>query len=289
MILLFLICLLCLQPTITAVAPKNETDRFALLKFKESMLQDPYNILSSWNDSMHICNWLGVKCGRRHQRVTILVLQGHKLGGTLSPYIGNLSFLRSIILQNNSFYGEIPKKIGLFRLQQLYLYNNTLEGEIPSSLSNCSNLWFLDLGGNKLKGKIPTELGSLMKLKLLQLGANNLVGGIPPSLGNLSSLTHFGVAYNNLVGNIPDAIGQLNCLVFFTISVNKLSGTIPSSLYNVSSLQTFSVSFNQLNGTLPANIGLNLPNLQLFYFGVMSSLGQSLLHYSMQLNFNKLV
>ncbi|KAM3697691.1 hypothetical protein ACB098_06G132200 [Castanea mollissima] len=268
MILLFLISLLCLQPTITAVAPTTVTDRFALLKFKESVPQDPYNILSSWNDSMHFCNWLGVKCGRRHQRVTVLDLQGHKLRGTLSPHVGNLSFLRSIILQNNSFYGEIPQELGhLFRLQQLYLYNNTLEGEIPSSLSNCSNLRFLDLWGNKLKGKIPFELGSLMKLKLLQLGDNNLVGGIPPSLGNLSSLKAFGVAYNNLVGNIPNAIGQLYGLVFFTISVNKLSGTIPSSLYNVSSLQIFSVSVNQLNGTLPANIGLNLPNLQLFHFG----------------------
>ncbi|KAK4595333.1 hypothetical protein RGQ29_013687 [Quercus rubra] len=142
-----------------------------------------------------------------------------------------------------------------------------MEGEIPSSLSNCSNLKFLNLHGNKLKGKVPTELGSLMKLKLLQLGINNLVGGIPPSLGNLSSLTKFGVADNNLVGNIPDAIGQLNGLVFFTISFNKLSSTIPSSLYNVSSLQIFSVSGNQLNGTLSANIGLNLPNLQNFYVG----------------------
>ena len=96
MILLLPIFLLCLQPTIIAAAPTNETDRFALLKFKESVPQDRYNILSSWNDSMHFCNWLGVKCSRRHQRVRVLDLEGHKLGGTLSPYIGNLSFLRSI-------------------------------------------------------------------------------------------------------------------------------------------------------------------------------------------------
>ncbi|XP_050249277.1 putative receptor-like protein kinase At3g47110 [Quercus robur] len=269
MTLFFLICLVCLQPTITAAAPTNETDRFALLKFKESIPQDPSNILSSWNDSTHFCNWLGVKCGHRHQRVRVLDLQGYKLRGTLSPYIGNLSFLRSIFLQTNSFYGKIPQEIGhLFRLQQLYLTNNTLEGEIPSSLSNCSNLRLLDILGNKLKGKIPTKLGSLMNLKILQFGDNNLVGGIPPSLGNLSSLTQFRVAYNNLVGNIPDAIGQLSGLVVFAITSNKLSGTIPSSLYNMSSLQIFSVTNNQLNGTLPANIGLNLPSLQFFYFGL---------------------
>ena len=184
MILLFLNFPLCLQPTITAATPTNETDRFALLKFKESVPQYPYNILSSWNDSMHFCNWLGVKCGHRHQRVTVLDLKDHKLRGTLSTYIGNLSFLRFVILQNNSFHGETPQEIGhLFRLQGLYLNNNTMEGEIPSSLSNCSNLKFLNLYGNKLKGKVPTGLGSLMKLKLLQLAINNLVGGIPPSLG----------------------------------------------------------------------------------------------------------
>nr|XP_023887736.1 LRR receptor-like serine/threonine-protein kinase EFR isoform X2 [Quercus suber] len=272
MIPLFLICLLCLQPTITATAPTNETDRFALLKFKESVPQDPYNILSSWNDSMHFCNWLGVKCGRRHQRVTVLDLSGHKLRGTLSPYIGNLSFLRSIILQNNSFYGEIPQEIGhLFRLQELYLTNNTLEGEILSSLSNCSNLKFLDLYGNKLKGKIPTKLGSLMKLKSLQLGANNLVGRIPPSLGNLSSLTMFAVAENNLVGNIPDAISQLNGLVVFSVSDNKLSGNclilehlelqgnsfhgaIPSSMASLKGLRHLDVSQNNLSGPIPEGL-----------------------------------
>ncbi|XP_030928685.1 putative receptor-like protein kinase At3g47110 [Quercus lobata] len=267
-ILLFSICLLCLQPNFTATAPTNGTDRLALLKFKESVPHDPYNILNSWNDSMHFCNWLGIKCSRRHQRVTVLDLQGYKLRGSLSPYIGNLSFLRSIILTNNSFYGQIPREIGrLFRLQQLYLDNNTLEGEIPSNLSNCSNLIFIYLGVNKLTGKIPAELGSLMKLERLRLPINNLAGGIPSSLGNLSLLNNFNVEYNNLVGNVPGAIGQLKHLRLFAIGINKLSGTIPSSLYNMSSLKIFSAAVNQLNGTLPANIGLILPNLQNIFIG----------------------
>ncbi|KAM3745639.1 hypothetical protein ACB098_06G142900 [Castanea mollissima] len=201
---------------------------------------------------MHFCNWLGVKCGCQHQRVTVLDLQGHKLRGTLSLYIGNLSFLRSIFLRNNSFYGGIPQEIGhLFRPQGLYLTNNTMKGEIPSSLSNCSNIRFLVLLGNKLKGKIPTELGSLMKLKLLQLGANNLVGGIPPSLGNLSSLTNFAVAYNNLVGNIPDAIRPIKWLRF--------SGPIPTSLFNATQLQRIDLE-NEISGTIPGSL-MNLVNL----------------------------
>nr|XP_023872126.1 LRR receptor-like serine/threonine-protein kinase EFR [Quercus suber] len=230
MILLFLISLLCLQPIITAAAPTNETDRFALLKFKESVPQDPYNILSSWNDSMHFCNWLGVKCGHRHQRVTVLDLQGHKLRGTLSPYIGNLSFLRSIILQNNSFYGEIPQEIGhLFRLQGLYLNNNTMEGEIPSSLSNCSNLKFLNLGVNKLKGKIPTEVGSLTKLKLLQLiTENQLHGTLPANIGlNLPNLQNFLFGGNEFSGPIPTSLGNATQLQKIDLGMNKFLGSIP--------------------------------------------------------------
>ncbi|KAL4597049.1 hypothetical protein ACB092_12G207400 [Castanea dentata] len=267
-ILLFSIWLLCLQPTITTTAPTNETDRLALLKFKESVTHDPYKILSSWNNSMHFCNWLGITCGRRHQRVTRLDLTSYDLHGSISPYIGNLTFLMVIRLCNNSFYGEIPQKIcHLFRLQGLFLCNNMLEGEIPSSLSNCSNLMHINIAFNKLKGRIPSKLGNLMKLKTIALRSNNLTGGIPPSLGNLSSVAYLDIGRNNLGGNIPDAIGQLKSLIALAISFNKLSGTIPSSLYNVSSLQIVAVVGNQLNGTLPASMGINLPNLQQLLFG----------------------
>ena len=47
-----------LQPTITANAPTNETDRLALIKFKESITHDPHMMLSSWNDSMHFATGL---------------------------------------------------------------------------------------------------------------------------------------------------------------------------------------------------------------------------------------
>ncbi|KAM1183127.1 hypothetical protein EV1_001400 [Malus domestica] len=72
----------------------NETDRLALLKFKESISADPLGFLNSCNDSFHFCNWYGVTCSRRHQRVAALNLQGSDLRGTISPHIGNLSFLR---------------------------------------------------------------------------------------------------------------------------------------------------------------------------------------------------
>ena len=170
-----------MQPT-TSVPPTNLTDHLALLKFKESIDDDPHGFLSSWNDSIQFCSWHGITCGRRHQRVTTLKLEALNLRGTISPYIVNLTFLRGINLQNNSFYEEIPKEVGyLIRLLDLNRFNNMLGGEIPTSLSNCSKLRLINVSANKLFGKIPLELGSLTKLISLQVARNNFIGGIQVS------------------------------------------------------------------------------------------------------------
>ncbi|KAL4597946.1 hypothetical protein ACB092_11G024900 [Castanea dentata] len=260
-ILLFTLTLLCLKPATSSTTPTNETDRLALLKFKESLDYDPYGILRSWNDSIHFCNWYGVTCGRRHGRVTTLVLEGHNLHGTITPFIGNLTFLRAINLQNNSFYGVIPKEAGhLFRLRHLYLSSNTLGGEIPISLTNCSELRGMILNSNKLIGKIPMELGSMTKLLALMVSGNTLTGGIPPSLGNLSLLVNFSVNYNNLEGNIPESIGHLKSLSFFGVASNKLNGVIPSYFGKFQKMQGLYLSGNKLSGQIPSSIG-NLTQL----------------------------
>ena len=39
----------------------------------------------------------------------MLDLHSHKLVGSISPYIGNLSFLRNLTLKKNKFLGQIPQ------------------------------------------------------------------------------------------------------------------------------------------------------------------------------------
>ena len=264
-ILLSSISLLCLRPTSTiAAAPTNETDRLALFRFRELIADDPHNILSSWNDSINFCSWQGITCSRQHQRVTALDLQGYALRGSISPFIGNLSFLRLFDLQDNFIYGKIPQEVThLFRLQNLLLGNNSLTGEIPSNLTNCPDLRVMDFTRNKLTGNIPVELGFLKKLEKLQIGGNNLTGRIPPSLGNISSLQELSLALNNFVGKIPEEIGRLQRLSFFEVVGNNLTGTIPYALYNISTISIISTAVNHLSGTLPANIGNTLPNLKI--------------------------
>ncbi|KAM7462629.1 hypothetical protein LguiA_030750 [Lonicera macranthoides] len=264
-LLLILFVALLLNVTLaTTNYQGNETDSLALLAFK-SNLHDPQGVLNSWNSSVHICQWQGITCGLRHRRVTVLNLSSSGLVGSLSPNIGNLSFLRSIALKNNSLQGQIPPEIGrLFRLQNLILYNNSLEGEIPANLSHCTNLMVITIANNKLVGEIPRELTTLSNLFFLSLSKNYLRGEIWSSFGNLTYLDTLSLAYNALEGSIPDTFGQLMKLSFLGIAVNEISGMVPSSIYNLSSLTVLSLGLNQIRGSIPHNVGLSLPYLEEF-------------------------
>ncbi|XVF83980.1 hypothetical protein PTKIN_Ptkin16aG0538100 [Pterospermum kingtungense] len=246
----------------------NETDRQALFQFK-AKISDPLGILRSWNNSVHFCQWGGVKCGRRHQRVTKLELQALKLKGPISPYIGNLSFLRMLDLRNNSFFQELPQEIGrLHRLEALILNRNSIGGEIPSNISGCSKLSYLFIPHNLIVGEIPAALFHLSNLKQLSFYNNTLRGSISPSLGNLSSLELFSLALNRFSGVIPEALGRLKNLTFFYVAGNELSGMVPSSLFNLSNIRQLDIGGNNFHGTLPSQLEVNMPYLEYFSVGM---------------------
>ncbi|KAL3730327.1 hypothetical protein ACJRO7_027349 [Eucalyptus globulus] len=249
--------------TIPGACLQNQTDWLALTSFKNAIHEDPFGVLSSWNDSTHHCEWQGVLCSKRHPgRVTSLFLGSQGLGGFLSPHIGNLSFLRVMRLQNNSFYGEIPPQIGnLLRLRYLDLTNNSFGGPIPSNLSHCLNLETLNFLGNQLVGGIHSNIGTLPRLKNLILSTNNLVGPIPPSIGNLSQLQMLCLQANRLRGEIPEELSRLKRLVNFLVCCNGLTGEIPPGIFNISRIYAISVVENRLRGNFPSDIGTTLPSL----------------------------
>ncbi|GKV22634.1 hypothetical protein SLEP1_g32488 [Rubroshorea leprosula] len=243
----------------------NATDHLALIAFKSKISNDPQGILKSWNDSIHFCWWAGITCSHRRHRVTILDLSSRGLMGSLSPSIGNLSFLREIRLSNNSFHGDIPPEIGrLFRLQLLNLSYNSFEGKLPSNLSSCSNLNVLQFGDNKFAGKLPVELasmipdalGRLRSLRFLGLGGNNLSGKIPPSIYNLSILSIFSLADNELEGDVPWDIGlTLPHLTWLQIWGNSFRGQIPVTLSNASKLEYIELEKNNFSGKVTVPFG----------------------------------
>ncbi|CAI0555051.1 unnamed protein product [Linum tenue] len=238
----------------------------ALLEFKSMISSDPLGALSSWNDSTHFCEWHGVSCSRRQVggRVAALRLSSQMLYGSISPHIGNLSFLKELDLTNNSFIEGIPLEIGhLHRLQYLQLTNNSLRGEIPSNISGCSALAEFSAANNKLVGQLPWQIGGLNKLRVLFVTKNDLTGSIPPSFGNLSSLQILRAGENHFSGStVLDPLSRLKRLQFLDLVLNNLTGEIPASFFNLSSLTDVYFSYNQLHGNLPRNLGISLPNLR---------------------------
>ncbi|PSS31465.1 Receptor-like protein kinase [Actinidia chinensis var. chinensis] len=243
------------------------TDKEALISFRSHINMEPTNPLSTWDQTLSPCNWTGVRCNKFGERVIELDFSGLRLKGSISPHIGNLSFLRSLQLQNNQLAGTFPDQIGnLFRLQVLNMSFNVIEGVIPPNLSRCVELRILDLKQNEISGRIPEDLNHLTKLQVLNLGQNHLTGSIPPSIANLSSLILLNLGTNTLGGTIPADLGRLKNLKQLQLTINNLTGTIPPSIYNMSSLVSLALASNDLSGRIPSDVGVTLPNLLVFNF-----------------------
>ncbi|XP_058735781.1 putative receptor-like protein kinase At3g47110 [Vicia villosa] len=223
--------------------------------------------LSSWSHNSSPCNWTGVLCDKHSRRVISLDLSGFGLSGNLSPYIGNISSLQSLQLQNNQLTGFIPNQItNLDSLRVLNMNSNRLEGMLPLNLTCLNKLEILDLSSNKIVSRIPEDISSLKKLQVLKLGKNSLHGTIPAALGNISSLRNISLGTNSLSGWIPSDLGRLHNLIELDLTINNLTGTVPSVVYNLSSLVNLALAANSFWGDIPYDVGHKLPKLLVFNF-----------------------
>ncbi|OEL21946.1 LRR receptor-like serine/threonine-protein kinase EFR [Dichanthelium oligosanthes] len=166
-LLLLLSAMATTQATATLSSSGHDDDERALVAVK-AKIPSHRGVLASWNQSTSYCSWEGVTCSRRHRwRVVALDLSSSQaLAGTISPAIGNLTFLRSLNLSSNGLQGEIPPSIGsLRRLQSLGLTQNLLTGGIPSNISRCTCLRVMNICSNKgLQGTIPAVIGNMPSL-----------------------------------------------------------------------------------------------------------------------------
>jgi len=150
-------------------------------------------------------------------------------------------------------------------LYYLDLSSNLLSGSIPPQLGLLSNLKYLSLQSNKFEASIPGELGQLVNLQSLLLAENSLSGEIPHAIfNNLSSLQYLRLHSNSLGKALPSNIGELlPHLIELTLLNNTFEGPIPASLGNSAlGLQVIDLSWNNFTGKIPTSFG-NLSSLTL--------------------------
>ncbi|KAH0465694.1 hypothetical protein IEQ34_005797 [Dendrobium chrysotoxum] len=313
-----LLLLLCLKGLQVSHGTTDPQDAAALLSLRSQWTNTP----PSWSTSDDPCdtNWDGVFCN--DSRVTVVRLStmgirgtlsgdigqltelrsldlsfNNELGGPLSPNIGNLKQLTTLILAGCDFSGEIPSELG--NLQQLsFLYgspwlilkysysvipnsifnsfqfifhralnSNKFSGKIPASLGGLSNLYWLDLADNQLSGPLPISthkapgLDQLLHTKHFHFNKNKLSGNIPDKLFSSSmSLIHLLFDGNQFTGEIPVSLGLVQTLGVVRLDKNYLSGSVPENINNLTQLTEFNLANNKLGGPLPDLSGMTALN-----------------------------
>ena len=220
----------------------------------------------NWLTEEPLEEWYGVEVDAGG-RVAALDLTENNLAGTITPELGDLAHLGSLLLGDNfELTGAIPPELGrLSNLEVLSIGGTAVTDSIPAELGSLSNLKVLWLAGTLLTGAIPAELGKLTSLDSLMLAFNGLTGTIPPELGGLSNLKVLWLDQNQLTGAIPAELGNLSNLEALSIEANRfdgfpvsgtgLTGTIPAELGRLSNLEILRLSRNSLTGVIPPEMG----------------------------------
>ncbi|CAN4084237.1 unnamed protein product [Withania somnifera] len=164
---IFLLWLGITPASMSLLSPKGVNYEVAALMSMKNKMRDEYHVLDGWDiNSVDPCTWYMVGCSSEGFVIS-LEMASMGLSGTLSPSIGNLTHLRTMLLQNNQLSGPIPAEIG-----------------------QLSELLTLDLSGNQFDGEIPWALGQLIRLSYLRLSRNRLSGQIPKPVAYLSGTYH---------------------------------------------------------------------------------------------------
>ncbi|URD87937.1 serine threonine-protein kinase BRI1-like [Musa troglodytarum] len=294
---MLLLLLFMKLPSSLSSSTSAETDRDALVLFKNSIQEDPNGVLWSWQLNQSPCNWYGVSC--RQGRATELDLSSCHLSGTVSfRPLSSLDMLSALNLSSNAFYinstsallqlppslqrldlssaglsglvpEDFPRKYPNLEHGLLYLdlSANRIADAIPSSLSNCNGLRTLNLSSNAVAGEIPQSFGELRSLERLDLSDNYITGSIPYGLGNAcGSLVQLKLSDNNISGALPDSFYSCYSLRLLDLANNNMSGPLLNDmLQNLGSLESLLVSNNFISGPFPSSV-LRLQQLRIADF-----------------------
>ncbi|GLU08670.1 hypothetical protein SLE2022_255690 [Rubroshorea leprosula] len=264
-----------------------ETERQALLQFKQGLI-DRGDRLASWvPDDRDCCRWAGIVCNNLTGHVLELHLRSpelpakqlsyaefedymaSKLSGKINPSLLGLKHLTYLDLSNNDFQGiSIPKFLGSFGgLRHINLSNALFGGEVPPQLGNLSNLQYLDLHHDHWR------IGRRLYVESLEW------------LSDLSLLEHLDLKSVSLkkASNGLQYVNNLPSLVELCLSICQFNQIHPLSHANLSSLAILDLSMNDIENSTIINwvFGLkNLVFLDLSYNGVQGLIPEGLQNMS---------
>ncbi|KAH7843683.1 hypothetical protein Vadar_019515 [Vaccinium darrowii] len=228
--------------------------------------------------------------------IDIIRLSKNKLHGPFPMQFQDLPLVE-LDLSYNQFSGNIPTWIGsLSNLEVLLLQNNHFEGNIPKELCHLSNLTLIDLSFNNLFGSIIPCISNIefngipehgrdftsfrlfsqpsfqLELRMVLKGEVSQIDmfmrtGAPEEVEFETkgmSLTYKGtvlylfsginLSHNRLSGPIPHEIGNLIHIKVLNLSHNNLTGTIPATFSNLKSIESLDLSYNHLYGKIPSQL-----------------------------------
>ncbi|ONI08015.1 hypothetical protein PRUPE_5G153400 [Prunus persica] len=153
------------------------------LKFDDNFLNET---MPNWFDSL--------------SNITTLSLRNNQLKGSL-PDLSSSSSLHVLDLSGNKLNSKLPSMPkGLI---MLLLSNNSFSGEIPKKYCTLSGLQHLDVSHNAIRGTPLAALFSLPNMSYLNLASNLLSGSLPGHLICGSKLDYIDISNNSLTGELP--------------------------------------------------------------------------------------
>ncbi|CAL0303723.1 unnamed protein product [Lupinus luteus] len=189
---------------------------------------------------------------------------GNRVTGSIPKELGNITTLKSLVLEFNQLYGDLPPELGnLTQIERLLLTSNNFSGEIPATFAKLTTLKHVRVGDNQFSGAIPSFIQSWINLEILVIQGSGFSGPIPSGISLLKNLTDLRITDLNGSDSPFPQLNMTNLETLILRSCN-ITGALPEHLGNLISLQRLDLSYNKLSGPIPSSFG-GLQNMNMLY------------------------